>query len=112
MKFHIIASGSASTHGEIRDCSLVADEAQVEQTPQNGRDSPLPDRQALAHDAVAVRDEHEGDEGGRLEEDPRHVRAKGHPQGARLKVHARVPEEHCSTISTQKIVTISFHKRI
>jgi hypothetical protein len=38
-----------------------------------------------------VGDEHEGDEGGRLEEDPRHVRAERHPQRARLEVHARVP---------------------
>lgn len=81
------------THCEIRHCSLVADEAEVEQAAQDGGGAPLPDGEALAHDAVAVRDEHEGDEGGRLEEDPRHVRAERHPQRARLQVHARVPAQ-------------------
>lgn len=84
-------TGSARAYCEVGNCSLVADEAQVQKAPESGRGPSLPDGEALAHDAVAVGDEHEGDEGGRLEEDPRHVRAERHPQRACLKVHARVP---------------------
>jgi len=98
-----IASGSVRAYCEIGNCSLVADEAEVQKAPESGRGSSLPDGEALAHDAVAVGDEHEGDEGGRLEEDPRHVRAERHPQRACLKVHARVPG--------QRIVSIQHHSQ-
>ena len=79
------------TYCEVRDGCFVADEAEVEEASETRSCAPLPDGEALVHDAVAVRDEHEGHEGGRLEEDPRHVHAERHPQRARLKVYARVP---------------------
>jgi hypothetical protein len=66
----------ARTYSEVRDCCFVTDEAEVEEAPETGGCAPLPDGEALVHDAVAVGDEHEGDEGGRLEEDPRHVHAE------------------------------------
>jgi hypothetical protein len=81
----------AGAYCEIGNRCLVADEAEVQEAAESGRGAPLPDGEALAHDAVAVGDEHEADEGGRLEEDPRHVRAERHPQRARLELHARVP---------------------
>lgn len=78
-------------YGEIRDCGFIADEAKVEEASEPRSCASLPDGEALVHDAVTVGDEHEGDEGGRLEEDPRHVHAERHPQRACVKVYARVP---------------------
>lgn len=68
--------------GEIRECSFITDEPKVEEASEARSCASLPEGEALVHDAATMRNKHEGDEGGHLEEDP---------QRACVKLYARVP---------------------